>query len=303
LSGGIAFETADAARQGEPSKEGTVFPLYNDRQQAQDASYTREVRAIVEFDGSVRGLDVGAPVEFRGIKVGRVLDFHLEGDPATMTFRIPVTIAIEVDRIRVAGGSQGQFGSGTRLPALVARGLRAQLRSGNLITGQLVVALDIFPDAPPEQIVQTDTYPKLPTVPNDLEGITRSVSQTLDKISELPLDEVVKDLRKILKSVLVLTDSPDLQQALKSLNRTLAATEPLAASLRRTSESADATLKQADTALASMNVGYGRDSKVRSDLSDLLRQLQDTARSVRLLASYLEQHPEALVRGKAGGAQ
>lgn len=314
LSGGISFETPEGTLKGQRSKEGTVFPLHDDREEARDASFTSALHAIVEFSGSVRGLEVGAPVEFRGMKVGKVLNFYIEGDPVTMTFHIPVTIALEVERIHIVGGNQGQFGSGALLPALVERGLRAQLRSGNLITGQMVVALDFFPDAPPASIVQTDTYPILPTVPNDLENITRSVSDTLDRIAALPLDQVVQDVRKVLASVLAITDSPDLRESAKSLNGALGAAQqlmhesgvqvgPLATSLRHASDSADVTLKQADTALASMNAGYGRDSRVRLDLSDMLRQLQEAARSVRMLAGYLEMHPEALMRGKTGGPQ
>jgi paraquat-inducible protein B len=93
LAGGIAFETPEAARHGESSKEGDTFALYDDREQAQDAAYTRVLRAIVEFGGSVRGLDVGAPVEFRGMRIGKVLAFHLEFDAVSKEFRVPVTIA------------------------------------------------------------------------------------------------------------------------------------------------------------------------------------------------------------------
>jgi paraquat-inducible protein B len=154
----------------------------------------------------------------------------------------------------------------------------------------------------------------LPTVPNPLENITRSVSETLGKVAALPLDQVMQDVQGILGAVLGMVTSPELKDSIKSMSQALAAADrllrdtnsqmgPLTASLRRVSDTADATLKQLDATLSSANGGYGRDSTVRRELSDLLRQAQEAARSVRLLASYLEQHPEALLRGKPGGPQ
>jgi paraquat-inducible protein B len=115
--------------------------------------------------------------------------------------------------------------------------------------------------------------PKIPTVPTDLETVTRSVTQVLDRLAALPLEDTVKDARALL------------------------------ASLRGAGDSADATMKRVDSTLASLNASYGRDSQVRSETIDLLRQLQETAKSVRLLANFLEQHPEALMRGKAGSGR
>ena len=309
LLGGLAFDTDDNVRSKTPSKEGAVFPLYDDQASARDAAYTKTSRAIVEFSGSVRGLEKGAPVEFRGLRIGEVLDFYLEFDPATKALRVPVTIELDIERVRLTSGTYESYGRGALLSDFVDRGLRAQLRTASLITGQLMVSLDFFPDAPPAEVVFTDTYPKLPTMPNTLENIERSLGKTLDRIASLPLDELVQDIRKVLGSVLALTDSSELKDSIRSLNNTLASTEtlmqnansqvgPLIVSLRRASDSADAAMKQADGLLASANAGYGRDSKVRGDLTELLRQLQDAAKSVRNLASYLEQHPESLLRGK-----
>jgi paraquat-inducible protein B len=312
LAGGIAFETFEKA--GQPSKEGSTFRLFDGRDQARDASFTQVTQLLVEFQGSVRGLDVGAPVEFRGMKVGRVTEFHLEFNPATGAFTVPVTLAIEFQRIRLTEGSYDQYGKGALLPELVKRGLRAQLRSANIITGQQLVALEFFPEAPPASLDLTGAHPKLPAMPNELENITRSVSGTLDRIAKLPLEDLVHDVQGILGATLVLVNSPDLQDSLKSLSQTLASADrllrntdgqvvPLVTSLRKVSDTADVALKQLDTTLSSATLGYGRDSTVRRDVGDLLRQLQDTAKAVRLLASYLEQHPEALLRGKPGGPQ
>jgi paraquat-inducible protein B len=298
-------------RQGEPSKELTSFTLFPDRTTARDAACTRSVRVIAEFGGSVRGLEIGAPVEFHGIKVGKVVDFYLRYDPTNDSFQVPVTLDIEPERIRLASGTYDQLGKGQLMPVLVARGLRAQLKTASLITGQLLVSFDFFPDAPPAQIIPTATYPILPTVPNEMENITRSVSETLDRIQALPIDAVVADLRKILASVEGIVGSPEIKDAVRSLNKTLQATEhlanqtdakaaPLLESLRQASDAAAVTIKRADATMGSLQIAYGDDSQIRRNLADLTRQLQDTARSIRSLPDFVERHPEALLRGKTG---
>jgi paraquat-inducible protein B len=254
LSGGVAFDTSETARQSQPAKADTVFALFDNRAAAIEAGYTKRLRFLVEFEGSVRGLEIGAPVETKGMKIGQVVDFHLIVDAAKDTVRVPVLCEIDLGRTNIANQSPDQAGKGILIADLVKRGLRAQLRSGNLLTGQLVVALEFFPDAPPAEIVETETYPELPTVPSQMESLTRTVSETMDKIAALPVDDIVKTARS--------------------------------------------TLTSADAVLKSMGSGYGANSQIHRELAALLVQLQDAARSMRTLASYLEQHPDAVIRGK-----
>jgi paraquat-inducible protein B len=280
LAGGIAFETPEAAVLGEPARADTTFPLYDNRAAAIDASYTQRVRAIVEFEGSVRGLEIGAPVEAQGIPIGRVVDFHLVVDAASSKVRVPVVIEADIARIGIINQPPDQTGKGVLARQLVALGMRAQLRTSSLITGSLVVALDFFPDAPPAEIVETSTYPKIPTVPTQMESLTRSVSQTLDKLSALPLGEVMDGVRQTLDTA---------QQLMRDANTR---SGPLLVSLNKTSEAAETVLKGFSTT-------YGRDSSIPGDVGALLRQLQDTAKSVKTLASYLEEHPNSVLLGKA----
>jgi len=308
LSGGIAFETPETADAGDASSEGTVFTLYDDHESVRDASYTQRSRYLVEFGGSVHGLEPGAPVEFRGVKVGRVVDVHLEFDPSSNTVRVPVTLEIERQRVQQAPGAPIPPGS-TLTAELVSRGMRAQLRSSSLITGQLHVALDFFPNTPAGELDTTGRYPRIPSVPGELEGIATSLNTVLERVGRLPLDQLVADLDGTLKSYQRVADMPELRDSLRSLSRTLVAAEslmrnadgqagPLLASLRKASDAAQEALERANVTLASVSRGYGSDSQIRQDLTGLLRQLQDTARSVKMLADSLEQHPESLVRGK-----
>jgi paraquat-inducible protein B len=301
FSGGIAFETPETAQTAAPSKEGTVFALYGDHESVRDASYTQQSRYLVEFDGSVHGLEPGAPVEFKGVKVGRVVDIHLEFDADSNAVHVPVVVEIERQRVQEAPGAAIPPGS-TLTAELVSRGMRAQLRTSSLITGQLHVALDFFPHAPPATLDASGRYPRIPSVPGELEGIATSLGTVLEKVGALPLDQLVGDLDGTLKSYQRIADMPELRESLRSLSRTLTATEslmrnadgqagPLLASLRKASDGAQQVL-------ASVNRSYGNDSPIRQDLAVLVRQLQDTARSVKTLADFLEQHPESLVRGK-----
>jgi paraquat-inducible protein B len=268
LSGGVAFDTSEAARQGEPAKADSVFALYDDRAAAVEAEYTKRVRFMVEFEGGIRGLEIGAPVETKGMKIGRVVDFHLVVDAAKNTVRVPVVCEIDLAPTNIINQPPDQVGKGILGADLVKRGLRAQLRTSNLITGQLFVALEFFPDAPPAEIVEAGPYPQLPTVPTQLESLS-AMSQTL-----------MQDTHKTLDMA---------QQLMTSAN---AQTTPLLASLRETTTAAGSVLK-------SMGAAYGSDSQIRSELTTMLRQLQETLRSAQVLTNYLEQHPDAVIRGKS----
>jgi paraquat-inducible protein B len=315
LAGGVVFETPAQARSGQPSKEDHVFTLYDDLDSVQEASFTNKAVYLIHFEGSVHGLDAGAPVELRGIQIGRVTDVHVEFDAHDYSLRVPVTVELETQRIQLVGTEPTTEGGRHILDQLVQRGLRAQLRSASLITGQLMVALDFFPDAPAATIGHDGAHPELPSVPSAFENIMRSVNQLLERLASLPLDQVVADLRSTLQGMQKIINAPELLESLKSLNETLGATRqlagntnaqmgPLLASLRRTASAAEAAFKQAGLTMTSANDGFGQGSKFHHDLGDLLAQLKDAARSIRLLADYLEQHPEALVRGKTDqGAQ
>jgi paraquat-inducible protein B len=284
LSGGIAFETPATAQDAAPAMADTVFPLYDNRSAAIESAYKERMRLTVVFSGSVKGLEAGAPVMAQGLPIGRVVDFRLVVDAAAHTARVPVVVELDVARLGIVNQPTEEIGKGNLLRRLVALGLRAQLRSSSLITGSLYVAFDFFPDAPPAEVAMTDPYPTMPTVPTDMENITRSVSQVLDKVAALPLDQVASDVRDTLGAAQKLLRDADTR------------TGPLLASLQETSQAAQLVLK-------SLGNSYGSESQIRGELANLLRQLQDTARSVKALASYLEQHPESLIRGKAAQAQ
>ena len=295
LSGGVGFDTPLALRAGEPAKEGTSFRLFPNHDSVLEAGFVQRVPFVIEFEGSVHGLEIGAPVEFRGIKVGNVTDIGLQFDPANNRVRIPVTVDFEPQRVQRIGIAPDAPSELARVMAvmneLVARGMRAQLRTASLLTGQLVVAFDFFPTAPPAKIVTNGKLAELPSVPSDMESLTLSASDVLsrmagllDRVDKMPLEQVLDDTRGLLQAFRSIADAPELKSSVRSLDKTLG--------------DADQSLQQLDALLASAMQGYGGNSQVRREVVDLLRQLQDTAKSVKLLTDYVEQHPKSIIRGK-----
>ncbi|WP_395673388.1 intermembrane transport protein PqiB [Inquilinus sp.] len=311
LAGGIAFDTPSTARTGEPAKTGTSFALYKDQTSMQESEYTIRLPYLVYFGGSVGGLAPGAPVEWQGIKIGQVTDVRLQYDAAAGVARIPVTIEVEPQRIELVGTDQ-DFATGANVAALVRRGLRAQLKTGNLLTGAMVVSFEMDPDAPPAELGTGDRYPVIPSVPGQLDSAMRSINGILDKVSSLPLDQLIQQANATLKSFETLAAAPEITDSLRSLAGTLASTQQLLSQantnlgpvIEKLPPLLDATqqaVRRLSGTLGSVTQGYGADSTFKRDLTRLMSQVDDTLRSVRVLTDYLEQHPEALIRGKTEG--
>jgi paraquat-inducible protein B len=314
FSGGVAFETPLAPRGGPVSEAGAVFPLYADKAAADTAGFQGKVPLLVYFKGSVRGLAVGAPVELYGIQVGTVTGIHLEFDPTGQNTRVAVHLEIQPERI---------FGIG-KVPdtppleitrALVAHGMQAELSSANLITGQLLVAISFQPGpaAGTTQVTEQDGAFVIPGTAGGLENITAGLGSLVNKLNALPLADIGRNLDESLSSIHDLTTSSDLKEGLKALHDALlslrqlinAANEGVDPAMRRLPEIAQGlqtAMDRANRLLASTDTGYGGNSQFRRDLERLLDQFSDTARSVRLLADFLDQHPEALLRGRTGAA-
>lgn len=288
LTGGIAFDTPLVAMDRPPAPVGTAFPLFKSQASVSEAVYTEKVPYLMYFDGSVRGLAAGAPVEFRGLKVGTVEDVSLVFDPDPVTVRVPVIARLEPQRIAVMGEVEPMAPYDV-MDKLVGRGLRAQLKPGNLLTGQLVVALDFYPDGPPAELKRGGRYPELPTVPSDLETITRSLTDLFARIGELPLGPLVADARGAVQAMQTLMTSSDFQRS--------------ATSLRQAADAAKAALVQVEATLGAVEGMVGENSALRYDLGATLTDMRDAARSLRVFTDYLDRHPEALIRGKPGGGE
>ncbi len=283
MIGGIAFETPMGLESGDWAKEGDVFTLYKNYDAALHKRYQKKSYWILNFDGSIRGLSPGAPVEFRGIKIGQVLDVNLSFDLKKWKISIPVLIEIEPERIVYTGDLPSDEDRERLMDALVARGLRAQLQIGSLITGQLFVEMDFHRETQVRKINWDGKYPELPTVPTPIEEISNNLAKFLDKLQKLPLEEIGNEVRT----------------AVQNLDDTLKQTRMLVQKLDANVEpNTTATLQQAQKTLSSMENALSPDSPLYHEARRTLTELGDAVRAIRVLADYLEQHPDSLIYGK-----
>ena len=299
LSGGIAFDNPPiAGGSSEPAKPGTVFKVFKSFASIKEEKYVLTRPFLVNFDGSIRGLNVGAPVEFRGIKVGHVSDIAMQVDPKSLEITIPVLLELQPERVRSTTEIQSDKDKYGIMKKLVRRGMRAQLETGSLLTGQLFVQLDFHKNLPQQELIMTGKYPEIPAVPATMDQVRRTVTDVMAEIRRLPLDKIAEELLETVEGANHLVNSPDAQEAVENLNAALAnvnkltegldqKVDGLATSLEKTLKTARETLQVADP-----------NSPAAVKINTTLEELSAAARSIRVLADYLEQHPEALVKGK-----
>ncbi len=301
LTGGIAFDTpATAGGSDEPSQPGTEFKLFKNFSSIQEEKYVMTRPFVVNFDGSVRGLSVGAPVEFRGIKIGIVSDIGVNLNPKTLEIKIPVLIDIQPERITTPQLVQSHVAEDKYaiMKHMVKRGLRAQLETGSLLTGQLFVGLDFHQDLPQEELILSGKYPEIPAIPAAMDQLRRTVTDVMAEIRRLPLDKIAKEILETVEGGNRLVNSPDTQKAVHNLNVALGNVEKFTEGLDR---QVDSLVTNLDKTLVTVQKGLrllDPNSPAAVNMNNALIELSAAARSIRVLADYLEQHPEALVKGK-----
>ncbi|MCG6535265.1 MAG: MlaD family protein [Syntrophales bacterium LBB04] len=285
LIGGIAFETPPSAEEPKPANEKTVFELFSSRTEALANPESIVSSWVLYPSESLRGLSVGAPVTYRGLPMGEVTDVGFEYSPEANSARPRVDVVVYPTRllkhIKKSPGLEAKVKvekwRHTFLQAEVDRGLRAQLRSGSLLTGQLYVALDIFPDAPKVKIDWTKSPTELPVMPSGLQELQNKVNSILTKIDKMPIEAIGEDVKNSLArldGVLKRIDGetlPEVKTTLEELKRVLA--------------SIDATM-------------VGKDAPTQQQLREALQEISKAAQGVSGLTEYLQKNPEALIRGK-----
>ncbi len=305
LEGGVAFETPANQIDGGPvDSRRHVFILYDNYDQIDEPVYTRRVYFVAYFDETVRGLNIGAPVEFRGIKIGEVVDVNLEFNMRDVTFRIPVLCYIEPERIKVT--SENEASESEILSELVHKGMRAQLRTGVILTGQLYVNLSIYPNAKPEKLRYVSGYPELPTVPEPVAEITTSLMNILERLEKLPIEKIGADLSETVHNANRLMGSEDLMAAVAALRTSLDQLQTFTAELNTSIgpgfndvlEQSRMAMQSGQKALSAAEGMLSADSPVGYQLSQTLQDLAKAARAVSALADLLERNPQALIYGK-----
>ncbi|HTH97501.1 MAG TPA: MlaD family protein [Stellaceae bacterium] len=306
VSGGIAFDTPGIAREEPVSPRNSHFQLFDDASAVQDQPEGPTLTYRMEFPGSVHGLSVGAPVELLGIRVGRVTELHLEYIVATGQLITPVTVELEPDLVRINGQrrSQDRATIDRSIEKLVQAGLRARLASGSLLTGARYVSMEFIPDPPPGILHQAYGFDEIPTAPAaDIDSLTASASRLMSKLAALPLPQIMANIQHITGHLDQTTGTPEFRRAVGDLEKTMANVQritsdaktqmpALLASLRQTAQSANATIAAANKMMGADPAAGGQ------GLPQALSELTSAARSIRTLTDYLDQHPEALLRGR-----
>ena len=308
LFGGVAFETPLNAEPLKVDLDEVIFTLYDTQKDIAETAFTKRVRFVLFFDGSVRGLKKSAPVEFKGIKVGQVTDIRLEFDQKDTSFRIPVLIEIEPERI-IARGEGGAIGPKKLLDDLVQRGLRARLQTGNLLTGQLFVELDMHPDTEIKLVNAAGEIPELPTIPASLAEITASVKGVLENVNKLDFGKINAERVGTLEGANRLTNGPEIRASLRELELALSTfrsmaqnldrrVEPIADNLDKTLTAGRTALRKAQGTLRLVDDVLKSDSPLQSSYIELADELTETARSIKTLVDMLARNPEAFIFGK-----
>jgi paraquat-inducible protein B len=330
IAGGIAFDTPPFAARPEPAAMNSGFTLYGDRATAMKQPESISARYVLFFNESLRGLSAGAPVTLLGLPAGEVVGVGLDFDPKTFNVRGRVEIVSYPERliarmdVATQAAERETFARSAQqrhafLRNMVERqGLRAQLRSGSLITGQLYVAFDYFPDAPKVKVDWSGDVAVLPVVPSTITDIEAKLTGIVAKLDKLPYETIGADLTKMLAGVSVTlqdaskavnridTDvTPELKTTLQAASLALGTVDGMLKNevnttleeLRRALATADGVLKSTDAAL------LGKDAPGQQELRDALQEVTRAARSLRGLTDFLERHPESLIWGKNGAKQ
>lgn len=289
---------------------------------------------VIYFDSSVNGLRVGAPVKFKGVEVGSVVDIRLQLEENAQTTKIPVIIEIDLEKMTSRGAS-GRVALDPEAfhEAIIQRGLRAQLLMESLVTGLLYVGLDLFPETPVKLVQQPGghyKYLEIPTTPTSLEQARDVLSQILAKLQEIDFKGLANSVTATVEGIDRLVNAPEIRSSLKALDRTIPKIDEalgqvstvmktldgsvirLTGNLEQTSDAArqamlqaditlkqtDGALKEAEAALVSIRGMTDADSPLSYELQKSLREVTAAARSLRLLSGFVERNPRALVFGR-----
>ena len=296
IVGAVAFEQAPDAPKAQAAPAGNQFFLFGDRRSAIAPPDGPAQPLRMVFNQSVRGLTLGAPVDFLGVEIGNVRSISLQHDVKGHRFPVQVTADIyplRLGAVRTAAADSSApetRTNGALLQRLVDSGLRAQLRTGNLLTGQLFVALDFMPKLPRVALTESDGVITLPTVAGTLSELQPQLADIVQKLSKIPFDDIARGVQGTLAQVSVAVAAigqltPEAQKALVEVQRTL--TE-----VQRTLTTAQGSLQRLDRNLLDDT------APVQRSVDQTLSELQRAAQSVRVLTDYLQLHPEAVLRGK-----
>lgn len=297
LLGGIAFENLEGADVLPSAPANTAFRTFKNQDDAFKVPDTTITKGIMVFNESVRGLSVGAQVDFQGIIIGEVVENSIDFDTITKQTNVVVSVNLYPDRLRSKFRKNSRLNntdSSKLLALLINRGLRAQIRASNLLTGKLYVALDFFPKEQKVSFDATKSPIEIPTTSGSLIELQSTLASIANKLDKVPFESIGQELQKTLTNVNRLIVQIDQKIAPEASS---AITE-----MRATLVEAKNAMTEAQHTLKSIEQSVGADGKIQQDAHEAMREITRAAQSTRALVDYLERHPEALIRGKADDA-
>ncbi len=293
LLGSVVFENIGDVDQLPQASENTSFRAFDNEEDALKVIDTNILHGVMVFQESVRGLSPKAQIDFRGIVIGEVISTSIEVDSMTKKINVVVTVDIYPDRIRSKISNSHEIkklASNELIGSFINRGLRGQLRTSNILTGQLYVALDFFPNLP-KVTFDTNKIPfEIPTTPGSLGEIQVNLASIANKINKIPFEAIGNDLHTTLNSANSLITQLD-QKVAPDARKTLS-------DLRSTLAEAKKAIANAQGSLKAIENSVGSDGQLQQDAHETLLEVTRAAQSTRALADYLERHPEALIKGK-----
>lgn len=292
LSGGVTFDTAPGEDTGpQVTEQMTQFRLFDDVKQAREGMYNDYIDFAMLFDESVRGLKPKAPVEYRGLRIGTVLQVPMRlPTPEEEGFAskvVPVLVRIEMGRIYDNFQSSSLEALKRKMKEDFSKGLRATLKTGSLLTGALYIDMDFFPGQNEFEAKEFQGYQVFPTVKGGFAQVERQVNELLVKLNNLPLEDTFSSLNS----------------TLKTSERTLASAEKVAKSI-------DALLKDKDTQALPADIrqslqqmqktldGYGPDSTMYQEMQSTLKEIEQMMSEFQPVLRQLNEKPNSLVFGE-----
>ncbi|MEI5637498.1 MULTISPECIES: intermembrane transport protein PqiB [unclassified Pseudoalteromonas] len=300
LKGGISVDYPPTMPSGKVAQEEKRFSLHKNYAMALERRFDEFDYYLIEFEQSIRGLKAGAPIEYRGMRVGTIEQVPATGisDDRPLYFQqdntaVPVLVKIEYGRIYEDAAIAANYWS-DNIDKWIENGLRASLKSGNLLTGAVYIELDFYPNAEPVKLAQTSAYPILPSVQSGITVLSEQVTNLLNKLNGLPLETTVKELEGTLKQHRLLAmEMNQLVEALNDNNITEKVDNNLV-SLESTLTQLTSSLKQFEQTMTQYQKGSG----VMDQLSDTLEELESLSNRLKPISKGLNEQPNMLIFNK-----
>ena len=294
VSGGVAFSLLEGAEPGEQARDNAQFDLHADYDSAASSNFVPTFELLLLVDQTVRGLAVLAPVEYRGIKIGKVKSISFDNAPDRLSQAIPVLVEIDLSALRPTGAVVPMDDELRILGEAIDNGLRGTLKTGSYLTGAVYVDFDYYPEEEKKELTYSGDYPVLPTLVSGIAQIELKLTRIMDTIASLPLNDAVTQISSAAEEAAITA---------KDAKKALAQIEGAAAAARETMEdpefkSLPADVRSSLAALDKSVTSMGPEGNIQGDLLRTLDELRGAIRSMESMTDTIKEKPNSLLFGR-----